>query len=74
MRILINAPMARDKIIALLCEYNENGVQFGLIKSEGIRLEFEASNIEGDAAVGLVKKLIRETDFGKVLYFSVNAL
>ena len=66
--------MARDKIIKLLCEYKENGVEFGLIKSEGIKLEFEARNIEGDAAVSLVKSLIRETDFGKVLYFSVNAL
>lgn len=74
MKIVINAPMARDKIVNLLSGYKVNGVEFKFIKSQGIKLEFEVINMDGQSAVTLAKNLIRETDYGKVLYFSVDLL
>jgi hypothetical protein len=73
MRLFVNTPMAGDKIIKLLNEYKENGVEFRYIKKTGIKLEFEMKNIDGKSACSLVKSLIRDTDYGKVLYFSVEA-
>lgn len=72
MKIFINAALKSDMIIDLLTGYKENGVEFKFIKKTGMKLEFEASNIEAPEAVGLVKSLIRGTAFGKVLYFSVE--
>jgi hypothetical protein len=74
MKIIINAPIMNDKIINLLSEYKENGVEFNFIKKTGIKLEFEVSNIDGQSASSLAKSLIRESDFGKVLYFSVEVV
>jgi hypothetical protein len=71
-KILINSPLMSDKIINLLSEYKENGVAFTFIKKNGMRLEFEISGIEGQMGCNLVKTLIKSTDFGKVLYFTVE--
>lgn len=74
MKILINTPMKSDEIIKMLSDHKENNVEFKFIKKTGMKLEFEASNIEGQAAVSLVKTLIKNTEFGKVLYFTVEAV
>lgn len=72
MKVFVNAPMKSDMIINLLSEYKENNVEFRFIRKTGMKLEFEASNIGGQEASDLVKSLIRGTEFGKVLYFSVE--
>ena len=64
--------MANDMIINLLTDYKENGVEFKFVKKTGLKLEFEAANIDGPSAISLVKNLIRSTEVGKVLYFSVE--
>ncbi|MDF2654882.1 MAG: hypothetical protein K0R19_1356 [Bacillota bacterium] len=74
MRLIVNAPMASDMIINLLTEYQENDIEFRFIKKTGLKIEFEASNIEGPAACSLVNTLIKSTDTGKVLYFTVEAV
>jgi hypothetical protein len=74
MKIFVNTPMMSDKIISLLSEYKENDVEFKFIKKTGMKLEFEVSNIDGPSASNLAKTLIRNTEFGKVLYFSVGVL
>jgi hypothetical protein len=74
MRLFVSTPMASDKIINLLNEYKENDVEFKFIKKAGIKLEFEVANIDGPSAKNLVKTLIRDTEFGKVLYFSVEVV
>ena len=72
MKILINTPMMGDKITELLTGYKENGVAFQFIQKTGMKMEFEVSGIEGQPAVDLVKGIIKSTEFGKVLYFSVS--
>lgn len=72
MRLIVNAPMASDMIIKLLTEYQENDVEFQFVKKTGLRLEFEVSNIEGPAACSLANTLIKSTDTGKVLYFTIE--
>lgn len=74
MKLFVNTPLMNDKIINLLEEYKENGVEFKFIKKTGIKLEFEASNLDGQTASSLVKTLIRDSEFGKVLYFSVEVV
>lgn len=74
MKIFVNAAMKNEEIIKLLSEYTENNVEFKFIKKTGLKLEFEANNIEKQAAVNLVKTLIKSTDFGKILYFTVEAV
>lgn len=71
MKIIINAAIMSDKIINLLSEYKENGVGFTFIRKSGLKLEFEVYGITGEAACNLAKKLIKDTDFGKVLFFNV---
>jgi hypothetical protein len=74
MRLFVNAPMANDMIINLLTDYKENDVEFKFIQKTGIKLEFEVNNIDGPSACDLVKTLIKSTEIGKVLYFSVEAI
>jgi hypothetical protein len=64
--------MKAEEIKELLTAYTEAGVSFKFIKKTGLKMEFETAGIEGQAAIDLVKKLIRSTDYGKVLYFSVS--
>lgn len=72
MRIAINAPMKGQDIIDLLGGHNENGVCIMFIKKTGLRFEFEIVGIEESAVCGFVRELIRSTDFGRVLYFTVD--
>ncbi len=66
--------MASDMIIDLLTGYKENNVEFKFIQKTGIKMEFEASNIDAASACSLARELIKSTDAGKVLYFSVEAV
>ncbi len=74
MKVFVNTPIANDMIIKLLTDYRENGVEFKFVKKTGIKLEFEANNIEASSASDLVKSLIRSTEIGKALYFSVETV
>jgi len=72
MKIYVSSALKSKEIIDLLTSYNENGVTFKFIKKTGLKMEFEVSGMEGLQASDLVKKLIRGTDYGSVLYFSVS--
>lgn len=71
MKLIVNSPMMGDKIIELLGKHKDNGVEFTFIKKTGIKLEFEVNGIAGQPAIDLTKALIKNTEFGKVLYFNV---
>ena len=73
MIITVSTPLKGKEIIELLSDYNENGISFKYISNKGIRYDFEVDGLEKDAAISLVKEIIRATQFGKVLYFSVLA-
>lgn len=72
MNIIISAPLKRNEIVSLLTSYTENNISFKLVKSTGLKLEFEVEGIDGEAALSLAKDMIKATDFGKVLYFTVD--
>ena len=74
MKIYVSSALKKDDIIALLTGYRENGVSFAFVKKTGMKMEFEAAGTEGAAAVDLVKRLIRNTDYGPALYFSVSEI
>lgn len=73
MKLIVNSPMMGEKISSLLCDYHENGVKFEFIKKTGMKLEFGVTGTDAQSAADLAKALIRGTEFGKVLYFSVEA-
>lgn len=73
MKISISAPLKSDEIIDLLNNYSDGGVRFVFLGRTGpLKLEFEVTGIGVDAACALAKDLIKNTSFGKVLYFSVH--
>ena len=62
-----------DKIIALLDNKTIADVTFKYLNKQGIELFFEAggNGMSVDEVVAIVKKAIKDTDFGKGIYFSV---
>ena len=74
MTLILNAPMKRNEIAALLDGYQTGEGKIRVSSRTGIqiRLEYDGSD-DVDKAIALVKNIIRSTDFGKVLTFSVTA-
>lgn len=72
MKIAVNTPLKSDEIVNLLTNYNEGNIRFSFTGKRGMKLEFEVIGILGDAACTLAKNLIKDTDFGKILYFRVE--
>jgi hypothetical protein len=65
--------MKGKEITEILASYAQDGVSFTFLQRSGLHYTFEVEGIEGEEAVGLAKRLIQATEFGKVLYFSVAA-
>ncbi|MDR0381893.1 MAG: hypothetical protein LBH86_07895 [Oscillospiraceae bacterium] len=63
--------MKGKEITDILTNYTQDGVSFVFLHRSGLNYTFEVEGLEGEAAVTLVKELIRATEYGKVLYFSV---
>jgi hypothetical protein len=72
MKLFVSTALKAADIKTLLENYREDGVSYGFVKKNGLKMEFEVSGIEGQAAVDLTKKIIRTTEYGKVLFFSVS--
>lgn len=73
MKITVRTPMKADQIRVLLDNYQSDDVSFRFLDKTGINLEFEAEGPDSDTVIARVKSIIKGTDFGKVLYFSVIA-
>ena len=69
--IYINCPLKQDYIIELIEGIKE--YTFTLQEKKGIQLVFSTDCINDDLAVSLIKKTIKETEVGKVLYFTVES-
>jgi len=74
MKITVRTPMKAIQIQELLDGYQANGISLRFLSKSGICMEFEAEGSDADTVVSLVKSLIKDTDFGKVLNFSVTVL
>ena len=71
--ITISSPMQQDNIKELLSNYREGDVTFTFSKKEGIKLFFEVTGNPADAVIK-AKELIKNTTWGKVLYFQAQVV
>ncbi len=72
MRIVVNSVLMGNQIIGALTSYKEDNVNYEFISKNGMKIEFEVTEMEKTAAVDLTKKIIRSQDFGGALYFQVT--
>lgn len=70
--IVISSPMKRDFFVETLEKYNENGVTFKKVDEKGIKLHFETTAEDEEAAARIAKDVMKATDIGAVLYFQVT--
>ncbi|MBC2021342.1 hypothetical protein HCA81_09810 [Listeria booriae] len=70
--IVISSPMKRDFFVETLEKYNENDVTFKKVDEKGIKLYFETTAEDEEAAVRIAKDVMKATDIGAVLYFQVT--
>ena len=68
--IVINTPLQNDNIIKLL--ENQEG-QFTFLKKEGIKLLFETTIEDKNAAARLAREAIKKQPWGMGLYFQAVA-
>jgi hypothetical protein len=71
MKLFVSTALKAEDIKGLLAAYTEGGVSYNFVNKKGLKMEFEVSGIEGQDAVDLTKKIIRSTDYGNALFFSV---
>lgn len=69
--IYISSALKQQEIIELL-EKMEGDISFKYLEKKGIKLSFEISGGEPQAAIDIAKAAIKSTDFGKALYFQVT--
>lgn len=72
MRIVVNSVLMGNQIIGALTSYKEDNVNYEFISKNGMKIEFEVTEMEKAAAIDLTKKIIRSQDFGSALFFQVT--
>ena len=72
--ISIASAMQQDAIKELLEGYNEEGISFTFKEKQGIKLLFETTAEDTDAAAKKAKELIKAQPWGTVLYFQAPAV
>ena len=71
MNIIVRAPLKAEEIKQLLDGNSYDGYDFNFVKKAGIDMEFEVTGEAAKDPVDVVKSVIRGTDYGSALYFSV---
>ena len=71
MNILVKAPLKANEIQQLLDGTTAEGLTFQFVEKNGMAMEFEVIGESVGNAIDVVKALIRGTDYGSALYFSV---
>lgn len=72
--ISIASAMQQDAIKELLEGYNEEGISFTFKEKQGIKLLFETTAEDTEAAAKKAKELIKVQPWGTVLYFQATAV
>ncbi len=72
MKIIVEAALKQEEIIALLTQCTDVSIRFIGRTSNKMVMEFEIELIDGDQAVALVKSKIKAAPFGKMVYFIVH--
>lgn len=70
--ITISSAIKQDFIIELLDGKTYNDITFTYTGKKGINLNFDINTEDKDAAIAVVKKTIKATEIGAVLYFQVK--
>lgn len=73
MKITVQTPLHNEQIKALLDGLDRDGAQFTFLEKKGIGLVFEVRGEHAENGCDIAKREIKATDWGKVLYFSVQA-
>ena len=66
--------MQQDAIKELLEGYKEEGISFTFKEKQGIKLLFETTAEDTEAAAKKAKELIKAQPWGTVLYFQATAV
>ncbi|MCX4169566.1 hypothetical protein [Enterococcus casseliflavus] len=69
--IIVNSAMQQDNIKTLLESLSEDEIKYTFKEKKGIQLIFETTADDNEKAVKLAKDAIKNTDWGRVLYFNV---
>ena len=72
--ISIASAMQQVAIKELLEGYNEEGISFTFKEKQGIKLLFETTAEDTEAAAKKAKELIKAQPWGTVLYFQATAV
>lgn len=72
--IVLTAPIQQEKIIKLLEAYSEEGLAYTFKEKQGIKLFFETTAEDLDAAAQKAKTIIKSEPWGSVLYFQAQAV
>ena len=71
MMITITCPIKQDFIIELLNDVTLDGIPYTFKQKDGMKLLFEHSGSDQEAAIRLAKERIKETEIGHVLFFQI---
>lgn len=70
--IVVNCPLQQDEIVKMVENIEiENKKEFKFVKKQGMKIYFESNYSDIEKACLTIKKKIKETELGKVLYFNV---
>lgn len=71
--IVVNCALKQDDVIKIVenIEVNNNKA-FKFVKKQGLKLYFESNTEENDNSTSMIKKSIKSSSFGSMLYFSVT--
>ncbi|AQR93160.1 hypothetical protein [Clostridium saccharoperbutylacetonicum] len=70
--VVVNCPLKQDDIIKIVENIEiESKKEFKFIKKQGIKIYFESNYSDMEKACLIIKKEIKESELGKVLYFNV---
>jgi hypothetical protein len=71
--IIVECGLKKDFIVDLLTlNPDPSGIGFTHVSTEGIVMRFEVAGGSEEEAVILAKKLIKDSEFGQILYFVVR--
>lgn len=70
--ITIQCPIKQDFIIELLDHKCYDGITFTHVSKKGVNLVFDCDSDDLETAIKVVKKTIKSTEIGSVLYFTVK--
>lgn len=69
--IYVTSGAMQNEIIHLL-ENTDAELSYTFVSKKGLKLAFEVNTEDLEKAVDLAKKIIKESDLGKTLYFQVT--